>query len=102
MSSRALIFSYSWMFLVTETFRGNQHLYQMTLTLEFGYFMEYFNLGNNIWLVSAKSLSNIAHEHFLWQDLNFYVSLWSWPSLKLAIIGGIYVPQTHLVFALFL
>mgnify|MGYP003690552619 CR=1 FL=1 len=26
-----------------------------------------------------------------------YMSLWSWPSLELAIIGGIWVSQTHLV-----
>ena len=28
-----------------------------------------------------------------------YLSLWPWPSLELAIIGGICVSQTHLVFA---
>ena len=43
----------------------------------------------------------IAHEYFLWQDISMvlsYLSLWSWPSLNLAIIRGICVSWTHRFF----
>ena len=83
-----------------------------------------FNLANNFWTVSARAL--IVHlsipcdKTFPWYHyflinirafilhmsiscdnlstgIKIFVLMWPWPSLELAIIGGICVPQTHLV-----
>ena len=81
-----------------------------------------FNLANNFWTVNARAFifhMNIpcdkTFHYFLINIRAFimhmsiscdkifllvsrYLSLWTWPSLELAIIGGICVSQTHIFF----
>ena len=91
------------------------------LILEFVLIFGNFNLVYNFSTVSERPLI-FSHENYLWQDFSIistlfylvtltsdkifllvaiYLSFWPWLSSELAIIGGICVSQTDLVFDFF-
>ena len=117
---------FTWVFLVIRPFHGYLFFLPCDLDIGVFslFFFKNVNLANDFWTVSARALifhmSIPCDKTFLWFHyflinirafilhmsiscdmivllVSRYLSLWTWPSLELAIIGGICVSQTHLV-----
>ena len=85
---------FTWVFIVIGLLRGYHYFLICDLDLGFDPFFENFNLANNFETVSARALIfHILHIVIscdkIFLLVSKYLSLWSWPSLELAIIGGI-------------